>query len=108
MAYTLSANAYTNEGADGRLAANAASGSAATHSAEPARNARRSSTGYTLHPHETPSCRRRADLRDAAHDRARADAHFLGRHVLPLCVSCDLDRALRLERQRRLPLHGPA
>ena len=46
--------------------------------------------------------RRRARLRHAADDRARADAHLLGRHVLPLRVSGDFDRALRRQRQRRL------
>ena len=46
--------------------------------------------------------RRRARVRHAADDRAGADAHLLGRHVLPLRVPRDFDRAVRPERQRRV------
>ena len=52
--------------------------------------------------------RRRLHLRRPAHDRAGADAHFLGRDVLPLRVPGDLDRAVRTERQRRLRLRARA
>ena len=57
-----------------------------------------------LHSAHDPSVARRGGLRlrGSSHDRAGAHAHLLGRHVLPLRVPGDLDRAVRPQRERRL------
>ena len=66
----------------------------------------------TLSRHDLPlppaSRRRRARLRHAVDDRARAHAHLLGRDVLPLRVPGDLDRAVRGQRERRVRVRDAA
>src|SRR5258708_19865730 len=109
------------------LARNGTARSSAAHATDAAMNAARQvdaaesrramrTPNGTLSRHDrsfTPaSGRRRARVRHAADDRARAHAHLLGRDVLPLRVPGDLDRAVRRQRQRRLrvrdaPAPGP-
>ena len=68
---------------------------------------------YTSHPwsKNSPSPRnvrrgstrrRRVRVRRPADDRARAHAHLLGDHVLPLRVPRDFHRPVRAERERRV------
>src|SRR5262245_36792726 len=46
-------------------------------------------------------------LRRVADDRARVDANLLSDDVLPLRLSGDLDRVVRLERERRARVRPP-